>query len=444
MNPGIATRLTLVAGLTLIVLLPLAAGLLSKAFREPVTHAFDERLHALVETLAGQIQMDAEGSLDRRRNFPDPLFSRIYSGWYWQIAQGDRLVDTSRSLWDTQLPIPAQAGAARGLSLVAGPRDETLRTAILRMSLAEDETPVIIMVAGPQAHIDDEVTIFTRRLSIALAALGVTLFILLVVQIRWGLAPLRHMVSDLQAVRGGERPRLNALLPADLAGVAHAMNEVLDHQVALIERGRATAGNLAHALKQPLASMRMQLASDVPDLGRLRQAVQQMDPIIDHHLARAAAAGNVAGHYQRVSARDALMPLVEGMRRMYGGQGKVIRAVIPAKLTLATDPQDLQELVGNLLENAAKWSESMASLVFEGDALQWQLTVEDDGPGLPPEARDDVLERGARLDEKRPGSGLGLAIVSDLVSLYGLNMSLDDSPLGGLRVVVSTARTASR
>ncbi|WP_029889777.1 sensor histidine kinase [Polycyclovorans algicola] len=438
MNPGVATRLTLVAGLTLVLLLPLASALLSKAFREPVTHAFDERLHALVETLAGQIEVDADGQLVRRRDFPDPLFARIYSGWYWQIMQGDRVAETSRSLWDTRLNLPTLNDGARHLRTLTGPRDEAVRTAILRMSLPDQDVPVLILVAGPQAHIDAEVKIVVRRLGMTLGALGVILFVVFVVQIRWGLAPLRRMTDDLQAVRAGERPRLDTRLPRDLAQLAGAMNEVLDHQVALIGRGRATAGNLAHALKQPLASLRMQLARHEPDLDALRQALKQIEPTIDHHLTRAAVAGQAGGHYQKVMAAGVIAPLVEGIRRMYGGQGKVIRATVPETLQVSIDPQDLQELVGNLLENAAKWAESIATLSWVATPDGWALIVEDDGPGLPVEARDGVLARGARLDEKRPGSGLGLAIVNDLVTLYQLSIALDDSPLGGLRVVVAS------
>lgn len=267
---------------------------------------------------------------------------------------------------------------------------------------------------------------------------GGILFVVFVVQIRWGLAPLRRMTDDLQAVRAGKRPRLDTRLSLDLAQLAGAMNEVLDHQVALIGRGRATAGNLAHALKQPLASLRMQLARHEPDLDALRQALKQIEPTIDHHLTRAAVAGQAGGHYQKVMAAGVIAPLVEGIRRMYGGQGKVIRATVPETLQVSIDPQDLQELVGNLLENAAKWAESIATLSWVAGSDGWTLTVEDDGPGLPVEARDGVLARGARLDEKRPGSGLGLAIVNDLVTLYQLSIALDDSPLGGLRVVVAS------
>lgn len=280
--------------------------------------------------------------------------------------------------------------------------------------------------------------IVVRRLGMTLGALGGILFVVFVVQIRWGLAPLRRMTDDLQAVRAGKRPRLDTRLSLDLAQLAGAMNEVLDHQVALIGRGRATAGNLAHALKQPLASLRMQLARHEPDLDALRQALKQIEPTIDHHLTRAAVAGQAGGHYQKVMAAGVIAPLVEGIRRMYGGQGKVIRATVPETLQVSIDPQDLQELVGNLLENAAKWAESIATLSWVAGSDGWTLTVEDDGPGLPVEARDGVLARGARLDEKRPGSGLGLAIVNDLVTLYQLSIALDDSPLGGLRVVVAS------
>lgn len=431
MKAPLSRRLVVVAAITVALLLPVAGALLSAAFRQSVETGFDQRLEALVTTLAGLIENGTadDTRLSLSRPLADPRFERLHSGWYWQIARADQVLATSRSLWDDRLS-PA-------LPLL-GPRGEPLRAAQLDLLLPAGGSPVHLLITGPQREIEIEVAAFNRLLVIALGSLGLLLITAFAVQIRWGLAPLRRLGDQLKQVRRGDQPTLDAALPrelpGDLAEVATAINEVLAHQQALIERARSATGNLAHALKQPLAALHLQLDSDSLDRPAARDSLVRIGETVDHHLSRAAAAGRVSGLYGRASLRDSLLPIVEAVRAIHAARDLTIVAELPAGLSVRIDAQDLQELAGNLLDNAAlaARSEVRLSLIEAADGLL--MLIDDDGPGIPDAAHALVVERGVRLDEQRPGSGLGLSIVRDLAELHGLALSLSASPLGGLRV----------
>lgn len=229
---------------------------------------------------------------------------------------------------------------------------------------------------------------------------------------------------------------MDTRLPGELSEIAGAMNEVLERDRRLIERGRAAAGNLAHALKTPVSVLQT-LADRLPDTQRdqMRQELARLDDAVRHHLARASAASGakLAG---RVRLSEVIAPVVEGLTRLAGRRGIVLERHIDESANVRMDPQDLQELAGNLLENALRWAESRVTLRVGAEEEGIGLHIEDDGPGMSPEQREAALARGARLDERRSGSGLGLAIVEELVTLYGGRLALDRARLGGLKVDV--------
>lgn len=434
MRVSISTRLLIVATLTIVVALPVAGILLSDAFRRAVAVAHDQRLQALVETLAARIEASTPGDLRLGGSVAEARYGQVYSGWYWQVLREGEVVVTSRSLWDATLAVPPLAmPLVRGSIALQGPMGEALRGHYLRLQLAQDPQPLELIVTEPQSALNAEVSAFNRLLWWGLGTLGSLLLVLFAVQIRWGLRPLRRIRDDLEAVRDGDRPSLSTALPPDLAGLAETLNEVLAHQAAVVTRSRTVAGNLAHALKQPLATSRMAAAEPLPDRDLLRRSLAAIDATVNHHLARAAAGGAAGGRYRRVDLLATLRPLVDAIRGLHGGNGRVLEARLPEGIGVAMEPQDLQELVGNLLDNAGKWAHSRIRLTAEAGEDTVTLTVDDDGPGLPAEQREGALRRGVRWDEQQPGSGLGLAIVQDLVALYGWTFALEESPLGGLR-----------
>nr|WP_163503785.1 ATP-binding protein [Halomonas socia] len=437
---SIATRLLLASLLLILLALPLSGVALAYHFRLSVTEAFDERLDALLKVVLASVAYDPlEQVLQFDSTLGDPRFEQVFSGWYWQVSDGDSQVVTSRSLWDQRLPVTDQ----RQISVrdERGPRDSRLRVIERDIRLAGIDAPLHVSVALERDELDAEIRRFEQLLAAALLGLGVLLLLALAAQIRWGLAPLRRMRGNLQRVEAGDIERLDTALPAELAQLAGAMNAVLDRDRRLIERSRHTAGNLAHALKTPLSVLRLKVAS-LPKETRepLLIELARIDAAVRHHLARASAAGD-SGWLGSVKVAETLAPLLDGLTRLAQRRGLVLESDIPASLALSMEAQDLQELVGNLLDNALRWAERRVTLRIACDADQHRLQVSDDGPGMSTEQRSEALMRGSRLDERRSGSGLGLSIVADLVALYGGQLALKQASPHGLRVEVTLPAT---
>jgi signal transduction histidine kinase len=439
MNLSTGSRLTLVAVVAVLALLPVAGWLIAQAFERSALTSFDRRLDAYASTLAGRTEVTLDGALQLPQAPHEPRFEQVFSGWYWQIRRGTTVIGTSRSLWDSSLSYAANPEIASRIVELPGPRDEPLRGLVLQLQLRGQADPLELIVALPLAEVEIEVSAFQRLLAFALGSLGVMLVIVFSLQIRWGLAPLRRMEQDLQRVRSGKASHIAPDLPRDLRQVATVMNEVLAQQAQLIERARSTAGNLAHALKTPLASLRLRIERPQPDTAGLRADLAQVQRIVDHHLARAAAAGR-AGGFRRTRLRDAIEPVIDAVSAMHRGRRIAVERHLASDVTVAVDAQDLQELIGNLLDNAVKWARSRVEVHALETPTGVRLAVDDDGPGIPPEARERVVARGTQLDQTAQGSGLGLAIVRDITALYGIRFTLADSAIGGLRATLEIPR----
>ena len=313
------------------------------------------------------------------------------------------------------------------------------------ISLPDAEEPLLYAVAGDQAEIRAERRRFNRLLSLALGALFVGLVGALLLQVRFALLPLRRIEAALAAIRAGTARRLEGRFPAELEPLALELNALLDHSEALIERARTHVGNLAHGLKTPLAVLTNEAARREGPLAALvGRQVAQMRRLVDHHLARARAmaTGSIIG------ARSEVAPLLTDLRRtllkIYATRQLTIEVACPPELAFRGARQDLEEMLGNLLDNACKWAASQVEVRAERHGQRLRLAIEDDGPGLTAEQRAKVLERGRRLDERVPGSGLGLAIVADIVELYGGRIALEPAAMGGLRVSLDLPAAAGQ
>lgn len=432
---SLASRLMLATLLVLVVALPLAGLGLAQHFRTTATDSFDRQLEALLNVvIAGLAWDDAQQQLVQERDLGDPRFEQVFSGWYWQVSDGAERVLSSRSLWDQRLPVRETADVIR--DDLVGPRDTPLRVIERDIHLAPLDTPLHISVAAPRQSLELELERFTRLVALSLASLGLLVLITLALQVRWGLAPLRRLQADLAHVENGDAERLDTRLPAELARLAGAMNAVLARDRRLMEHARHAAGNLAHSLKTPV-SVLTTLADGIeePRRTRIRDELSRIDTAVRHHLARATAAGDV-GLAPRVAVAEVLAPILDGLRRLATRRGVKLDHDLSNELRVRMAPQDLQELVGNLLDNALRWAKGQVRLLGHEESEGIWLCVEDDGPGMDEAQRQAATGRGARLDEQRSGSGLGLAIVADLVALHGGQLALDTSPLGGLSVRV--------
>ena len=278
--------------------------------------------------------------------------------------------------------------------------------------------------------------------SVVAILVGVALMTGGVVGVRQGLSPFKRLRAKLTAVRTGADRRVAGEYPSEVQPLIDELNALLEDRDKAVKRAVATAGDLAHGLKTPLALL-AQAADHAGDGGNpelaesIRQQVERMSRQVNYHLARARAAASGAAGAPRCPVAERADALVRTVLKLYESRGLQISSGIAAGLGAKVQREDLDEILGNVLDNACKWAKSMIMLRAAQNGEMAVVTVDDDGPGLTPDQRNLVLERGVRLDEASPGSGLGLAIVRDLVELYGGCVSLDQSPLGGLRVAVS-------
>ena len=432
---SISLRLLLAVLLMVGLALPIAGTLLSHHYRSAATQAFDERLAATLNVIIAGVTYDHVGQqLVHDRALGDPRFDHVYSGWYWQITDSDQHTLSSRSLWDQRLPVIKNENlSARSLT---GPRGQSLRVVERDIYLAPLEDPLHISVAARDDVLTRDIRDFQRLIWGGLTGLGVLLLGVLALQVHWGLAPLRRMRANLHDVEQGRAEQLDTRLPEELATLAASMNAVLARDQRLIERGRHTAGNLAHALKTPLSVMRLQLRQ-LPDASRATWEVElaRVDSAVRHHLARASAVGEGV-RFAPIDLPTTLAPLINGLARLAQRRGIELHQSWQGKVKVHMDGQDIQELVGNVMDNALRWAQSDVHLRVEVKEQWLTLTVSDDGPGMSETECQQAVQRGKRLDEQRSGSGLGLAIVTDLVALYNGHMHLARANVGGLEVVV--------
>jgi len=317
-----------------------------------------------------------------------------------------------------------------------GPRGQQLRVVERDIYLAPLETPLHVSVAARDDDLREDIQEFQQMLWLGLLGLGALLLGVLALQVRWGLAPLRRMNANLREVEQGRTEQLETRLPDELATLAKSMNAVLARDQRLIERGRHTAGNLAHALKTPISVMRL-LAKQLPSESRSawEAELSRIDSAVRHHLARASAAGEGV-RFAPVALQGTLAPLITGLARLAQRRHITLRQTVDSGVRVHMDGQDLQEMVGNLLDNALRWGKSDVHIRLQAQSEMLLLVVSDDGPGMTPQECQAAVQRGKRLDEQRSGSGLGLAIVTDLVTLYHGQMRLQRAESGGLEVVI--------
>lgn len=443
---SLALRLVVAAGLWMAAALAIGGFLLSSLFAGSALRSFDARLVVYLEALVAGSEIDPTGVLAIDAALGDPRFDQALSGWYWQVSAPGMEAQRSRSLWDQtlatdQATLPGQAtgydiGDADGNRLRAVARD---------IKLPGAPAALRYIVAGGTGEIEAEIRGFNIALAWSLSVLGAGLLIALLVQVRYGLRPLRLVRQALIAIRMGEASRLEGDFPSEIAPLSNELNNLLEHNAAVVERARTHVSNLAHALKTPLAVLANEAERGEDAFAQtVRRQIAAMRGQVDHYLSRArtAAARGVIG------IRTEVAPAIEDLRRtllrLHRDRGVAIEVVCEPGLMFRGERQDLEEMLGNLIDNACKWGRSRIEVRAERREDRLHITVDDDGPGLASDDRDGLFQRGKRLDERVPGSGHGLAIVRDIAELYDGKAMLDASPLGGLRAVLDLPAAAPR
>jgi signal transduction histidine kinase len=452
---SLATRLFVSATAWVVVILLITGIVLSSVYRSASERAFDRRLNLYLRTIVAEVATP-DSTPDQFQSLGEPLFELPLSGWYWQVTRTDGEkpdIRASRSLWDKKLPKLEEQGnelTAAGIRIgyVEGPEGQNLRMVERPVDLGADGK-FLVMVAGDASEIFEETRAFDYYLGGTFAALSIVLVLTTIFQVRFGLAPLKRISDSIADIRSGRAERLEGEFPVEIAPLARETNALIDANREIVERARTHVGNLAHAIKTPLSVIVNEASARSGDAfaEKVLEQTHVMRDQVAHHLERA----RIAARLTIIGTVTEVAPVIEALRRtmekIHRDRGIVIAVEAEASAKFRGERQDIEEMVGNLVDNACKWAEQRVFIEvlverasgaatraggIEGGPLL-RIIVDDDGRGLSPDERATVSRRGARLDESKPGSGLGLSIVIDLAALYGGSLTLGTAPIGGLR-----------
>ncbi len=441
-------RLIRLAAVWFILALAVTGIGLTAYFRQVALERFQLRIGEMTDVLVTDTNIAGDGEV-LAPGYLDPRADNFNSGLYWQVTEIDAAGRThdhakSRSLWNVRIATPpdliALAKRKPGLQTyfdTVGQQGEPVRASVIYSVI--DKRNFLFLAAEDRRPMDKDVGAFGLWTFGALLALALGSLAAIFVQVRIGLRPLFDLTDEIQHIQGGEQQRLLKAYPAEIKPVARQINAFLDDAQETMERQRMHVGNLAHALKTPLSVLLTAAGETQGGLPEtVRKQTEAMRGHVDHHLRRARAAARAQSLGERTPVEPVLDELAVMLEQVFQDKGVVIDWRAPETLVFRGEKQDFQEIAGNLLENACIWCKRRIRAVAEYEEAGQILTlaIEDDGPGLDPSRYDEVLKRGARLDESRPGTGLGLSIVDELVRAYGGKLSMGASSWGGLRVEV--------
>ena len=446
MTQSIRWRLAIAATLSIIAALTLAGFFLLVLFERHVARRVDHELSAYTKQLAASLTFDRRGNAELATDLADPRFLQPFSGLYWQIAEPDKTVLSSRSLWSHTLATGTapKTSTAPQVKPDTGPDGKPLVVFHRRIVLESDgqDRTFVLTAALNRSEIITARDAFLRELTVALGALAAVLIAAAWLQIIVGLKPLGLIRRRINAIRQGDDTRLSGDFPTEVAPLVTELNALLDAQEQAVTRARYSAADLAHGLKTPLAVLQaegraLREQNLMTPADEIESQVEQMRRRVERHLAIARLRGPSGSIAARVELATAISGLVKAMRHMPRGDQLMWTVSIPDELACAMDREDFLEAFGNVLDNARKWAGHNVTIDAHEAEGRVSIAIYDDGPGVPEADRERLFERGRRLDTQHQGSGLGLAIAREIITAYGGELSLDNRDGGGLQVAVA-------
>jgi len=441
---SLTRRMIVVAALWITLLLLIGGFALDRVQTASIVRNFDEQLEYVLNAMIAASEIGPAGEVRFNRPPADQRFIEPYSGVYFQVSGEGADTFPSRSLWDRRLRVSSlhndvdvhkyDSGEFPGEPLRVAERDIQLPGSTIRWRF---------QVAQSRETVDEQIREVRSTLFWSFSALGVGLLVLAALQTFYGLWPLRRVRREVSQVRSGEKTRISGEFPTEIRPLTEEINQLLAHSEAQAEEARRHAGNLAHALKTPLTVITNSATAKAPDLADTvcREALI-MRRQVDHHLARARAIGRRTSAHARSTVWESAEAVQRAVDRLY--ESVTVDIAGDRKAQVRVERQDLDEMIGNLVENAAKYGGGRVFVTVEAKTATVDVLVEDDGPGIPVERRAELFTRGSRLDTTgKPGTGLGLAIVRDVAEIYGGSVALDESEdLGGLMVTLTLPKAA--
>ena len=433
---SLSRRMILIATVWIVVLLSGGGFALDRVLSQAVTRSFEDQLEYVLRSLLNSAEIGPEGEvLFTRDAVADQRFLEPYSGLYYQVSAKGQDDLLSRSLWDRKLAFgsPHDDRSAHFYDSLQFP-DEKLKIVERDAVIPGSKVHWRFQVAQNTDGLDAQITTLRRTLVRSFALLGLGLIVMAALQTFYGLWPLRRVREEIARMRAGQSNRVSSAMPVEVAPMVEELNALIEHNERQAEEARRHAGNLAHALKTPLTVIMNAATAQSDDLADtvIREA-RTMRRQVDHHLARARAVGRRGSAHSRAD----VWPSLESVERAVGRLYRHVRIDVtgPRGLQVHVERQDLDEMLGNLIENAAKYGGGSVFVTVGAQSGFVEFLVEDDGVGIPEEERVRIFDRGVRLDTGKPGTGLGLAIVRDVAEIYEGTVALEESEdLGGLLV----------
>ena len=432
---SLSGRMIFIAAAWISLLLLIGGAALDRVLVNTVTKNFDDQLEYVLNAMIATAEIGPDGEVRMSRALGDQRFLEPNSGLYWQIS-GKNVPDfPSYSLWDRTLnPYLNNSSFDIHIRESSEFEEATLRIVEQSTLLPDSDVEWKFIVAESRSGLDAQIAELRTTLIISFLLLALGLIILAALQTLYGLWPLRYVRKALAEMRSGQKSRVTAQLPVEVMPMVSELNALLDYNEKQAEEARRHAGNLAHALKTPLTVIMNSATAKSDNLDEIvvREA-KTMRRQVDHHLARARAVGRRVHNQGRTKIWDSLESVERAVSRLYTH----VRLDMTGDrdLEASVERQDLDEILGNLIENAAKYGGGSVFITIIDSEKFAEVEVEDDGNGIPENEREKIFDRGARLDTGKPGTGLGLAIVRDVVEIYGGTVALEESEdMGGLLV----------
>jgi signal transduction histidine kinase len=423
----------------IILALLATALLLGQFYRDHIEEHYDAHVFTHVEELVAAVRTDEAGQVGLHREPTDPRFHRPNSGWYWEVLIEDQPVVKSSSLADEQLDLSGVVpDENHGIQTVYGPGGQKLRAHVVHVSYAQEPGSLTFVATAPELRISEDVRDYVFHVLTSFLVLGIGLSVAVVMQVRLALKPLRAIRREISDIKAGTTARLSTNFPADVQPLVDELNFLLDHNEMLLKLARNQLGDLAHAVKNPLTVIRNEARTMENKQGQLiLEQTHIMAGNIDHYLSRARIYGKKDAIGYRTSVRSVVDDIAYAVGHIYKDRDIDIKLLCVEDRWFRGESQDLEEMAGNLLDNACKWAKSTVHVNCESNEDRMRLVIEDDGPGIDEEHHEDVMRRGRKLDQNQPGHGQGLGIVRDIARLYGGWLHLDRSEtLGGLKATL--------
>lgn len=435
MHKSLTKRIITLSVFWIVIALVFTAILMGRFYRQHTEGHYDDHVFTHVEELVAAVETGSNGQLILTREPTDPRFHRPNSGWYWEILEGNKSLYRSPSLGTNLLDLSnTEVSESHEVQNLVGPGGHKLRAQVVNVAYPHEAGALTIVATAPEMAISDDVQEFYLHIITSFLVLGIGLSVAVVMQVRVALKPLNAIQSTISDIKAGKTERLPRDFPSDVQPLADELNFLLDHNEMLLKRARNQLGDLAHSVKNPLTVIRNEARSMSSQQGQLiLDQSHVMANNIDHYLSRARIYGKQDAIGYRTSVRSVIDDLTFAVQHIHKERGIEIELQCMEDRWFRGEAQDLEEMAGNLIDNAFKWARGKVVVSCDSDQHKLALIIEDDGPGIAEEELKTITRRGRKLDERSPGHGHGLGIVEDIANLYGGALKLGRSELGGLR-----------